>query len=146
MYRFTLLLIMLAAVPAAAEGIYRYETPDGSIAFTNDPKRVPATAAPPVVVVPSDARWTRVERQAAPHRWYPPQPGYEARQAERHWNAQAEAVRRGIEDAAALEVLADEAAFGRRAARVNAENAARRAERLEEACRTSGTCLPGHLR
>jgi len=36
------LLVATLAVPAAAGSFYRYETDDGGIAFTDDPKRIPA--------------------------------------------------------------------------------------------------------
>lgn len=142
-----MLLGLASLVPASGQEIFTYEAPDGSVGFTDDLGRVPPAAIPSIQVAkPTDRRWTRVERTASPHQWYVPHPSYEAREAASRWQGQAEAARRGIEDAATLEALAADLRVGRNAARVNAENAARRAERLEEVCRTSGTCRPGDLR
>jgi hypothetical protein len=140
------------SAPSASEPeqrrFLRYEAPDGSLAFTDDPRRVPAGVRPEAVaeVAPSDARWTRVDRVAAPHLWWAPREGYESRQAGRFWTGRAEAARREIEDADALQALADEIGYGRGAAALHGAHARARAERLEDACRASGDCLPGHLR
>jgi len=144
--RLTILLAALATAGAAFGGeIYRYEAPDGSLAFTDSTKRIPAAATAIQTVKPTDARWTYAEPARPQHRW-PGQPNlYEAEQAAR-WATQAEGARRAIEDADAVKVLADELRVGQGAAALHAEQARRRAERLEDACRTSGGCQPGFVR
>ena len=140
-----ILLLALLGQPAFADGIYRYEAPDGSLAFTDDAARVPSAAQSTVrTVKPTDARWTKVDRIAPSYRWTN-QPSYAEQERAQRFGAAAEAQRRQIEDARALEVLAGEIGVGRGAARVHAEQAERRFERLEDACRAAG-CLPGSLR
>lgn len=141
------LVNLASALPASGQEILTYESPDGSVGFTDDPGRVPPAAIPTLKVAkPTDARWTRVERSAVPHQWYVPQPSYEAREAARHWQGQAEAARRNTEDAETIRDLADELGVGRRAAARNLRNQLDREARLEERCRVSGTCRPGDLR
>jgi hypothetical protein len=65
--------LVAAALPASAAGLYRWETESGGVAFTDDPKRIPARYRDDAVeIAPRDlsdyARFTEVsERRSAPH-------------------------------------------------------------------------------
>ncbi len=132
--------------PAAASGIYRYETAEGTIAFAGELKHIPTAYRDQArLVVPSEARWTHAEPARQPYRFTGAAPSYEQWRAEQVWGVRAEAARREIEDAQALEVLAAEIGAGESAAALHRAQAEARAERLEDRCRETG-CLPGYLR
>jgi hypothetical protein len=154
-------LLMCASVPALADGpppasapapapertILQYAAPDGSIGFTDNRQWIVAAVDQATVkpFAPTRDRVTRVDRTAAPHRWYGPHEGYEAAQARAFWGGQAEAADRAVENAETLVDLTHEIGLGETAARRNLRNAEGRRERLEDQCREAG-CLPGYLR
>lgn len=74
----TALAVALAAailcLDAEAADLWQYEAADGTLSFTDDPRRIPAAArdAHPRAWEDVDARVTTVLQYARPHRWRAP--------------------------------------------------------------------------